>query len=309
LPSLNPNLEVKIGNLAMKNPVATASGTCGYGDAYADFYHPHLLGALVTKGISLEPRLGNSTPRIAETPAGMLNAIGLENVGMKVFLNEKLPALRDSDVTVIVNFFGNTEDEYAWLAESLSSAVGVHGLEANISCPNVKAGGIEFGTDPEVAGKLVAKIKAVAGRPLWVKLSPNVTDIATIALAVEQAGADAISAINTLKGMAIDLDQRKPILANVTGGLSGPAIKPIALRMVHEIAGKVKIPVVGIGGIVTARDALEFLVAGASAVQIGTASFLDPRAPIQIIAGIKAYLREHNIESVQEIIGTLKVSG
>ena len=306
MPSLSPNLEVNIGGVAMKNPVATASGTCGYGDAYTDFYHPNLLGALVTKGISLEPRLGNSTPRIAETPAGMLNAIGLENVGLKVFLNEKLPPLRDSDVTVIVNIFGNTEDEYVHLAETISAAVGVHGLEANISCPNVKAGGIEFGTDPQVAGKLVAKIKAVAGRPLWVKLSPNVTDIAAIAQAVEQAGADAISAINTLKGMAIDLDKREPILANVTGGLSGPAIKPIALRMVHEIARAVKIPVVGIGGIVTARDALEFLTSGASAVQIGTASFLDPRAPIQIINGIKSYLREHNIQNVQEIIGTLK---
>jgi dihydroorotate dehydrogenase (NAD+) catalytic subunit len=185
----------------------------------------------------------------------------------------------------------------------------VAGLEANISCPNVKAGGIEFGIHPDIAGKLVERIKAVAGKPLWVKLSPNVTDIAAIAKAVEQAGADAISAINTLKGMAIDLDKRQPILANVTGGLSGPAIKPIALRMVYEIARAVKIPVVGIGGIVTARDALEFLVAGASAVQIGTASFLDPRAPIQIINGIKSYFREHNIESVQEIIGTLKVAG
>ena len=306
LPSLNPNLKVNLGGVAMKNPVATASGTCGYGDAYAEFYHPALLGALVTKGISLEPRLGNPTPRIAETPAGMLNAIGLENVGLRVFLSEKLPPLRDQDVTVVVNFFGNTEDEYVRLAETISAVPGVHGLEANISCPNVKAGGIEFGTDPEVAGKLVARIKAVAGKPLWVKLSPNVTDIAAIAQAVEQAGADAISAINTLKGMAIDLDKRQPILANITGGLSGPAIKPVALRMVYEIARVVKIPVVGIGGIVTARDALEFLVAGASAVQIGTASFIDPRAPIQIINGIKNYMREHNIESVQEIIGTLK---
>lgn len=306
MPSLSPSLEVNIAGVAMKNPVATASGTCGYGDAYAEFYHPAELGALVTKGISLEPRLGNPTPRLAETPAGMLNAIGLENVGLKVFLNEKLPPLRDSGVTVVVNFFGSTEDEYAWLAETLSSALGVAGLEANISCPNVKAGGLEFGTDPQVAGKLVARIKAVCAKPLWVKLSPNVTDIAAVAKAVEQAGADAISAINTLKGMAIDLDQRKPILANVTGGLSGPAIKPVALRMVHEIAQAVKIPIVGVGGITTARDALEFLVAGASAIQVGTASFVDPRAPIQIISGIKSWMREHNLESIREIIGTLQ---
>ena len=304
--ALNLNLEVNAGGVAMKNPVATASGTAGYGDAYTEFYHPAELGALVTKGISLEPRLGNPTPRMAETAAGMLNAIGLENVGLKVFLNEKLPPLRNSGVTVVVNFFGNTEDEYARLAETLSSALGVAGLEANISCPNIKAGGIEFGTDPQVAGKLVTRIKAVCAKPLWVKLSPNVTDIVAVAKAVEQAGADAISAINTLKGMAIDLDERQPILANVTGGLSGPAIKPIALRMVYEIARAVKIPVVGIGGITSARDALEFIVAGASVVQIGTASFVDPRAPIQIIAGIKSWMREHHVESIQEIIGTLK---
>jgi len=306
LPSLSPKLKVNIGGVVMKNPVAAASGTCGYGEVFAEFYDPKELGALVTKGVSLKPRLGNPLPRMAETPAGMLNAIGLENVGLKVFLAEKLPPLRDQGVTVVVNFFGDTEDEYVRLAEALSEAKGVAGLEANISCPNVKAGGLEFGTDPEVAGKLVAKIKAKCGKPLWVKLSPNVTDIAAIARAVEQAGADAIAAINTLKGMAIDLEERRPILANVTGGLSGPAIKPVALRMVHEIAKAVKIPVVGIGGITNARDALEFLVAGASAIQVGTASFVDPRAPIQIINGIKTYMREHGIESVQEIIGTLK---
>ena len=308
MPSLSPKLEVNLGGVVMKNPVAAASGTCGYGDIYTEFYSPAELGALVTKGISLQPRAGNPTPRMAETPAGMLNAIGLENVGLKTFLAEKLPPLRDQGVTVIVNFFGHTEDEYVKLADALSAAEGVAGLEANISCPNVKAGGLEFGTDHKTAGKLVRKIKKACAKPLWVKLSPNVTDIAAIAKEVEQAGADAISAINTLKGMAIDLEARRPILANVTGGLSGPAIKPIALRMVHEVARAVKVPVIGLGGIMTAKDALEFLVAGASAVQVGTASFVDPRAPIQIIAGIKDYMREKQIQKVRDITGTLKTN-
>ena len=294
-------LEVNAGGVIMKNPVATASGTCGYGEVYADCCPPGRLGAVVVKGISLEPRLGNPSPRMAETPAGMLNAIGLENVGLKVFVTEKLPWLRSQGATVVVNIFGETVDEYCRVAEALSAAPGVAGLELNISCPNVKAGGILFGSCPGPASELTAAVRARTKLPLWVKLSPNVGDIAEMARAVEGAGADAISLINTLRGMAIDVERRRPKLAMGSGGLSGPAIRPVAVRMTYEVARAVSVPVVGMGGIMEAADALEFLLAGATAVQIGTACFVDPMTPMRVVAGIEAYMERHSFGFVGEL--------
>jgi dihydroorotate dehydrogenase (NAD+) catalytic subunit len=291
----------------MKNPVATASGTAGYGEIFSELFDPFELGAVVTKGISLKPMDGNPSPRIAETPCGMLNAIGLENIGLEAFLSEKLPFLREKGATVVVNFFGETEDEYVLLAERLSEAEGIHGLEMNISCPNVKQGGIEFGTDPGTVENLVAKVKKVCRIPLWVKLSPNVSDICEMARAAESGGADAITLINTIKGMAVDLDGRKPLLANVTGGLSGPAIKPVALRMVYEAQGAVKIPIIGAGGIMSAGDALEFIIAGASAVQIGTAALIEPMAHLEAVRGIREYLEMNGIGEIRDIIGCMEV--
>ncbi len=299
--------KIDVGGVKMKNPVATASGTCGYGEVFASSYPVSALGAVVVKGISLEPRRGNVPPRMAETPCGMLNAIGLENVGLEAFVARKLPWLRESGATVVVNVLGDTAEEYCLLAEKLSRAEGVHGLELNISCPNVKAGGIAFGSAPETAAELVARARQETDLPLWVKLSPNVGDVAQMALAVEEAGADAVSLINTIKGMAIDIESMRPVLGVVTGGLSGPAIKPVALRMVYEVAGAVKIPVVGIGGICGAEDAVEFMLAGASAVQIGTASFIDPRAPINAISGIERYMERKGISDVRDLVGALKV--
>jgi len=301
------NLEVNAGGVKMKNPVAAASGTGGYGEIYADTYDPALLGAVVTKGISLKPRAGNQPPRMAETPCGMLNSIGLENVGLEVFLAEKLPWLSERKVTAVVNVFGEELREYAEIAERLSAAEGVHGLELNISCPNVKAGGIMFGSDPKTAAALVREVRARTRLPLWVKLSPNVGDIAELARAVEEAGADALSLINTVRGMAIDVERKKPVLAAGMGGLSGPAIRPIAVRMVFEAARAVKVPVVGMGGIMNARDALEFIMAGACAVQVGTASFVDPAAPIKIVRGIESWLSEKGIASVAELIGAAEI--
>jgi dihydroorotate dehydrogenase (NAD+) catalytic subunit len=299
-------LSVNAGGVKMKNPVALASGTCGYGEVYADCCDPALLGAVVVKGISLDPRAGNPSPRMAETPSGMLNAIGLENVGLKAFVEEKLPWLVERKVTVVVNTFGETVGEYVTLARELSEADGVAGLELNISCPNVKKGGIAFGSDPETAAELVGEARKATGLPLWVKLSPNVGDIARMARAVESAGADAVSLINTFKGMAIDIEQRRPVLAAGTGGLSGPAIKPIALRMVYEAARAVKIPVVGIGGIMGPEDAVEFMLAGAAAIQVGTANFIDPSIPIKIIKGIEDYLEANDMKSIEELTGALE---
>lgn len=299
-------LEVNVGGVVMKNPVATASGTCGYGEVFADCCPPGRLGAVVVKGISLEPRLGNPSPRMAETPAGMLNAIGLENVGLKVFLAEKLPWLRSQGATVVVNVFGETVDEYCRVAEALSAAEGVAGLELNISCPNVKAGGIVFGSAPKPAAELTAAVRARTKLPLWVKLSPNVGDIAEMAKAVEGAGADAVSLINTLRGMAIDVETRRPKLKMVTGGLSGPAIRPVAVRMVYEVARAVKVPVVGMGGIMTPEDALEFILAGATAVQVGTGLFVDPMTPVRVIEGIERYLERQGAESVRELVGEMR---
>jgi len=303
------NTAVFIGGLRLANPVMPASGTFGYGEEYADFVDLNRLGAVVVKGLSLNPSPGNPPPRIIETAAGMLNAIGLQNVGVRAFIAEKLPYLRNFAVPVIVNFFGETVEEYERLAEILSGTEGVHGLEVNVSCPNVKCGGLAFGTDPKVVGEVTRRVRRVTGLPLIVKLSPNVADIAAIAEAAEAAGADAVSLINTMTGMSVDVDRRVPHLRNVTGGLSGPAIKPVALRMVWQVVHRVRIPVIGLGGIATARDALEFLIVGAKAVQVGTANFGNPRATLDILTGIEQYLTEHGIGDINEIIGTLRTGG
>jgi dihydroorotate dehydrogenase (NAD+) catalytic subunit len=301
-----PKMAVHIGGgLTIKNPVMAASGTFGYGEEYAPYYDINRVGAVIVKGVSLEPRAGNPPPRIMETPCGMLNAIGLENPGVKIFIKEKLPFLRQYNVAVIVNVFGETLDEYKQVVEIVSETEGVHGLEINISCPNVKKGGIVFGADPDMAYEITKEVKSATNLPVIVKLTPNVTDICVIAESVQAAGADAISLINTLTGMSVDIEQRIPHLANITGGLSGPAIKPIALRMVWQVAKKVTVPVIGVGGITNARDAMEFLVVGARAVQIGTAHFINPHAAVDIVEGMADYFSEHDIRDVNEFIGTL----
>lgn len=304
---MSVNTVVDAGGVIMKNPVASASGTAGYGEVFAEVYGPEKLGALVTKGISLKPRTGNPPPRIAETPCGMLNAIGLENVGLAAFEKEKLPYLAERNATVVVNFFGESEEEYAELAERLSALKGVHGLEMNISCPNVERGGMEFGSEPSVAGRLVSMVRKACRLPLWVKLSPNVRDIKEMALSVEESGADAITLVNTLKGMAVDIETGRPLLATVAGGLSGPAIKPVALRMVYEAAGVVKIPVIGAGGIANANDAIEFIIAGASAVQVGTAAFVNPMMHLEIISGIENYLEKKGLKDISKLVGSIKL--
>jgi dihydroorotate dehydrogenase (NAD+) catalytic subunit len=301
-----PKMAVHIGGgLTIKNPVMAASGTFGYGEEYAPYYDINRVGAVIVKGVSLEPRAGNPPPRIMETPCGMLNAIGLENPGVKIFIKEKLPFLRQYNVAVIVNVFGETLDEYKQVVEIVSETEGVHGLEINISCPNVKKGGIVFGADPDMAYEITKEVKSATNLPVIIKLTPNVTDICVIAESVQAAGADAISLINTLTGMSVDIEQRIPHLANITGGLSGPAIKPIALRMVWQVAKKVTVPVIGVGGITNARDAMEFLVVGARAVQIGTAHFINPHAAVDIVEGMADYFSEHDIRDVNEFIGTL----
>jgi len=303
----SPNMAVKLGRLKLNNPVMTASGTFGYGEEYAGYIDLNKLGAIVVKGLSLKPRLGNPPPRIMETTGGMLNSVGLQNIGVEAFIEEKLPFLRKYDAAVIANIYGETFDEYKKVAKILSSAQGVHALEINISCPNVKNGGLSFGCDPKIAARVTRVVKNETSLPVIVKLTPNVTDIAVIAQAVERAGADIISLINTLTGMSVDLKSRRPHLKNITGGLSGPAIKPVALRMVWQVVQRVSVPIIGIGGIMTAEDALEFLVVGAKAVQIGTANFINPRATMEIIEGIKNYLAANKITDVNEIIGTFKL--
>ncbi|HOK07103.1 MAG TPA: dihydroorotate dehydrogenase [Syntrophales bacterium] len=305
----DPDLSVTIAGLRLKNPVMTASGTFGYGEEYAGFVDLGRLGAVVVKGLSLEPRSGNPPPRIIETPCGMLNAVGLQNIGVRSFVAEKLPRLRDRGVTVVANVYGESVDEYRRVCEILSTALGVAALEINVSCPNVSKGGLAFGSDPETAAQVTAKVREVTDLTLIVKLTPNVTDIAVIARAVEEAGADAVSLINTLTGMSIDVETKKPHLYNVTGGLSGPAIRPVALRMVYQAVRAVRIPVIGIGGICTANDALEFLIAGARAVQVGTANFIDPKASIRVLDGIADYLRRHAIGALRDLIGTLRTPG
>jgi dihydroorotate dehydrogenase (NAD+) catalytic subunit len=299
------DLSITIAGIRMKNPLMVASGTFGYGEAYASIIDNNILGAIVTKGIALMPSRGNPPPRVVETPSGMLNAIGLQNVGLKVFIEEKMPYLRQFATPVIVNFYGSTIDDYVQLAGRLSEVQGIAGLEANISCPNIKQGGISFGTDADMAGRVTEAIRRVTQLPLIVKLTPNVTDIGSIARRVQDAGADALSLTNTFTGMVVDIDTCTPALANGTGGLSGPAIRPLALRMVWETLKRVSIPVIGIGGITTAQDALQFLIVGAQAFQIGTALFVNPQAPYEILEGIKGYLQKKNVSSLSELIGCI----
>lgn len=303
---MKPDMSVTIKDLVLRNPVMTASGTFGYGEEFSRYLDLESIGAFVTKGLSLQPRAGNPTPRIVETPGGMLNAIGLQNVGIDAFIEKKVPFLRTVKTPAVVNFFGHTPDEYAELASRLDTIPEVAALEINISCPNVKQGGIVFGTDPLCAASVVAACRAVTKKTLIVKLSPNVTDIVEMAQACAAAGADALSVINTLTGMAIDVEKRRPVLANATGGLSGPAIKPIALRMVWQVARAVQVPVIGIGGIMSATDAIEFILAGATAVQVGTASFLNPSAAQDIACGMERWLEEHGVARVQDLIGALE---
>lgn len=303
---LKPDLSVEFARIKLRNPVMTASGTFGYGKEFSDYLDLEKIGAIITKGLSLRPKAGNPTPRIVETPGGMLNAIGLQNVGIDAFISEKLPFLRTVNTPVIVNLYGNTLEEYGQLAEKLDKLPEVAGLEVNISCPNVKQGGIVFGTDPDCAYEVVQLVRKSTSKPLIVKLSPNVTDVVAMAEACVKAGAEALSLINTLTGMAIDLQKRRPILANVTGGLSGPAIKPVALRMVWQVARAVDVPIIGIGGIMTATDALEFILAGASAIQVGTANFLDPSAAQTIAIGMEDYLQQNGIADIKELIGALR---
>ncbi|TES89889.1 MAG: dihydroorotate dehydrogenase [Desulfobacteraceae bacterium] len=302
-----PNIRVNIGGIELRNPVMTASGTFGYAREFEKLIDLNRLGAIIVKGLSLEPSVGNPPPRIVETPCGMLNAIGLENVGLAVFVKEKLPFLKRLETPIFVNIYGKSVVEYAELAARLDDIEDVSGIEVNISCPNVKSGGLAFGAYPDSASEVVNAIRDKTEKPMMVKLSPNVTDITEIARSVEAAGTDSISLINTLTGMVIDIETRRPKLANITGGLSGPAIKPVALRMVWQVAQTVKVPVIGIGGIMTAKDALEFLIAGAVAVQIGTANFINPLATIDIIEGIEAFLIERQIDNLTDIIGTLEV--
>ena len=299
------NLEVNIGGLKLKNPVMTASGTFGYGEEYGEFVDLNRLGAVVVKGLSLKPKEGNPPPRVVETASGMLNAIGLQNIGIERFIGEKLPFLRRFDTAVIVNFFGDSVDEYAEAAERLSATEGIHGLEMNISCPNKQAGWCIFGTDPKVTAQVVGAVRKKTALPLIVKLSPNVTDISLMAKVAMDAGADAVSLINTITGMAIDIKTRRPRLANITGGLSGPAVKPIAVRMVYEVYRSLKIPIIGMGGIMNAADAIEFLIAGASAVAVGTANFVNPRATTEIIDGIIDYMEKEGIGDIGSITGTV----
>ena len=300
-------LNTKIGSLELKNPVMTASGTFGYGTEYADFMDINRLGAIIVKGTTLNPRQGNPYPRMAETPSGMLNAVGLQNKGVDYFVDHIYPELRKFQTNVIVNVSGSCIEDYVQCASIINTLDDIPAIELNISCPNVKQGGMAFGVKPESAAQVVSAVRKAYDKILIVKLSPNVTDITEIARAVEGAGADSVSLINTMLGMAIDVEKRKPILSTITGGMSGPAVKPVALRMVWQTSKAVKIPVIGLGGICSATDAIEFLLAGASAIQIGTANFIDPSISEKVVDGIEDYLKRHNFNSVQEIIGALQV--
>lgn len=299
-----PDMTTDLGFVTLKNPVMTASGTFGSGEEYSEFIDISKLGAVVTKGVSNVPWDGNPSPRIAETPSGMLNAIGLENPGVDVFLKRDLPFLKKSGATVGVNVCGHTEDEYVEVVRKLTDEV-IAFLEINISCPNVKAGALSFGTDPAEVEKITKLIKKNTDKPVVMKLTPNVTDIKEIAKAAEAGGADGISLINTITGMKINIDRQTFVLANKTGGLSGPAIHPVAVRMVYEASNAVKIPVIGMGGIEKWQDAVEMMLAGASAVAVGAANFYNPEAPIQIIDGIEKYLDDHGIEKVSDIVGAV----
>ena len=302
------NLSVQLAprnqhGLLLANPVMTASGTFGYGTEYSHMFDIQKLGAIVCKATTLEPRDGNPQPRLAETSCGLLNSIGLQNIGVNALIKEKAPLWASWRVPVIVNIAGETIDEYAKIANKLDGVAGIGAIEVNISCPNVKAGGAEFGVNPKSAAEVTAAVKAATSLPVLVKLTPNTSDIAEIAIAVAEAGADAISLINTLKGMVIDITRRRPLLGSITGGLSGPAIKPVALYMVYEVAGAVELPLIGCGGITTASDAIEFIMAGASAIQIGTASFTNPRAPLDVLEGIEQFMEKEGIKDITELIG------
>ena len=301
-----PDFRVDIGGLELQNPVLTASGTFGYAREYEHLVDLNRLGGIIVKGLSLEPAKGNPPPRICETPSGMLNAIGLENVGIQAFVAEKLPFLQALKPPIIVNIYGKREEDYVQLASRIEEVEAIAAIEVNISCPNVKAGGMVFGVDPQAAYSVIRAVRQQTTKLLIVKLSPNVTDITAIARTVEDAGADCLSLINTLTAMAIDINTRRPRLANITGGLSGPAIKPVALRMVWQVAQVSGLPIIGIGGIMSAEDALEFFIAGATAIEIGTANFVNPHATTDIIDGIEKFLIENNIAKITDVIGTLE---
>ncbi len=299
------DLRVRVGGLALKNPVLLASGCCGYALEMAEFFDLAALGGYCLKGLSLQGSEGNPPPRICETPGGMINSIGLQNVGLQVFVEEKAPALRGVDSAVVANFYGSTVEEYVAVARALDAEPCVAALEMNISCPNVEVGGIQFGTDPKAVHAVTRACRAAVVKPLWVKLSPNVTDITVTARAAEEGGADALSCINTYPAMAIDVERRAFKINSRSGGLSGPAIKPLAVRAVHMVSRAVKIPVVGIGGIATWADAVEFMLAGACAVQVGTALFADPTAPLDILAGIEEYCARHGFARAADLVGAV----
>ncbi|MCL0091896.1 dihydroorotate dehydrogenase [Dehalococcoidales bacterium] len=292
--------------LLLTNPVMTAAGTFGYGTEYSHLFDIQRLGAIVSKGTTLEPRDGNPQPRLAETACGLLNSIGLQNIGVEALIKEKAPTWASWRVPVIVNIAGETIDQYVKIANKLDGVAGIRAIEVNISCPNIKAGGAEFGANPKSAAEVTAAVKTAISLPVLVKLTPNTSDIAEVAMAVAEAGADAISLINTLKGIAIDITKRRPLLGNITGGLSGPAIKPVALYMVYEVAGAIDLPVIGCGGITTASDAIEFIMAGASAIQVGTASFTNPRAPLDVLEGIEQFMEKEGITDITELIGVAR---
>ena len=300
------DLSVQLGTLRLKNPILTASGTFGYGTEYGEYYNINLLGGIVTKTITLLPREGNPTPRLAETPCGMLNSIGLANVGVDRFLREKLPELEMLDTTVIVNVAGNTVEEYGEVVEKIQEHRRVDAIELNVSCPNVKQGGLTFGTDAETTKKIVARVRQATKKPLFVKLTPNVTHIVSVALAAVEGGADGLSLINTVLGMGVNIETKQPLLARGIGGLSGPAIKPIALAKVWQVARAVSVPIIGIGGIMTWRDVVEFLIVGATAVEVGTLSFVEPEGPVKILTGLQQYCLEKGITKITDLVGTLK---
>lgn len=300
-----PKLSVDIGGLILKNPIMTASGTFGYGEEYGELFSLDELGAIVVKGTTLRPKMGNPPPRLTETPGGMLSSCGLQNIGVEAFIRDKMPFLRRFNTGVVVNVAGESVEDFVEIARRLDEVPGVHALELNVSCPNVRDGGMIFGIQAHMVARIVREVKGVTSLPVIAKLSPNVTDIVEIALAAQEAGANAIALINALWGMAIDVDTRRPKLGNITGGLTGPAIRPVAVRMVWQVAQAVQVPVIGIGGIVTADDALEMIIAGASAVQVGTGNFIRPKAAVEIIKGLQDYLRQHGITDVNQLKGTV----
>ena len=301
------NTTINLAGIEMKNPVTVASGTFGYGREFSQFFDLSKLGGIITKGTTLKPKSGNKPPRICETPSGMINSIGLQNPGVEYFAQNDLPFLRKFDTAVIVNACGSTVEEYVELCKILNT-LDIDGVELNLSCPNVKAGCMAFGNSYEGVREITSKVRKVLDKPLIVKLTPNVTDIASIAKGAEDGGADAVSLINTLLGMSIDIDKRKPILANNTGGLSGPAIKPVAVRMVYQVSRAVNIPILGMGGIVDGKDAIEFILAGATAISIGAGNFIDPYTSVNTVKGIEEYMKKYNIENLEEIIGTVKMN-